>query len=138
VGKKLTAKEINLINKLAKTMRLKDVSKVTGYGYNTVLKYAKGVRPKYNIGNKTRPNNPCPSCGSIRIVSNGKDNWKCQSCGRRFRKVMKQRRVGLKEHNRMIQLKKQGLSYAEVAKSLNRHRRTVIYHVQGYRNPTFL
>ena len=127
----LSTKEIKKIRRLAKTMRLKDIAQKTRYGYNTVLKYAKGIRPRYNSGTLTRPNNPCPACSSIRVVSDGMKNWRCQTCGRKWRKNSRYSFVTLKEHNEMIRLKGQGSSYSQIAKTLKRARHTIIDHVLG-------
>lgn len=35
-----------------------------------------------------RPDTPCPDCSSILITSEG-DNWKCKTCGRKFRKILR-------------------------------------------------
>jgi len=134
---KLSLKEITKIRRLARTMRLKDVARVTGYNHCTVERYAKGIRTPYNSGTLRRPNHPCPSCGSTRVVSNGKRDWRCQNCPRHFRKNPSYLRVSLREHNQMIQLKQQGLTYSQVAQYLNRGRRTVQIHVLGKLVPSF-
>lgn len=129
--KKLTNQQIRRIRRLAKTMRLKDVAKTTGYGRSSVERYAKGIRQQMNVPRIKRPKHPCPSCSSIRVVSQGKKEWQCKVCGRYWRKNPKFLRVSLREHNQMIQLKKRGLSYSQIAKILKRSRRVVIDHSLG-------
>ena len=133
----MSKKEIQKIRKLAKTMSLKDVAKVTGYTHTTVEKYAKGIRPRYNSGTLTRPNHPCPACGSIRVVSDGKKLWRCQSCGKKFLKYATRRIVTKRENRQMKQLSSQGMSYNKIASQLNRDKRTVSRHIRGLIIPKF-
>jgi len=128
--RKLSNTEIKRIRNLARTMKLADVAKVTGWSQGTVDRYAKGIRPQRRP-KITRPNHPCPSCSSIRVVSNGRKSWGCMSCGRYWRKQPVWIRVSLREHNHILQLRKQGKKIREIAVQVQRGRGTVIHHLQG-------
>lgn len=131
MGKRLTTKEIRRIRRLARTMRLKDVARVVGRTHTTVEVHAKGIRPQMNKPRVSRPQHACPMCGSDRVLSNGKEEWKCNKCGHRFNKINIRPKVYKREHRKMIQLRRQELTYKEIGKLLGRHEDTVGVHVRG-------